>query len=114
MTHSTSPSKHGATATATSSSRARLQHPHGVGERDRQRAAAELDVRDTVPASAAHTGATWLCSPQQTTGMPVERLGQRPAFLTVRNADLAGRVRQRHHVRALRPRRSPRPRVRLA
>ena len=48
-----------------------LQRPHRVREGDRQRAAGKLHVRDThaLP-SPAQTGATWLCSEQQTTGIP--------------------------------------------
>ena len=43
-----------------------------------KRPARELDVGDPRPASAAHTGATWLWSEQQTTGMPSRSIGRAP------------------------------------
>ena len=55
--------------------RARATSRTAVGERDRQRAArAAARTRRGRRASPAQTGATWLCSEQQTTGMPAERL----------------------------------------
>ena len=75
VTHCASPSKQGATATATSSSPRSFSARTRVRERDRQRAAGDLDVGDAQrPRAPAQTGATWLCSVQQTTGMPAERL----------------------------------------
>ena len=53
------------------------------------------------PSSAAQTGATWLCSEQQTTGMPAEVLGELARLLDVHARVLHRRVRQHHHVRAL-------------
>ena len=56
----------------------------------------------------ATTGASWLCSPQQTTGKPLELLRERVVLLDARDGGLPGRVGKRHHVRPRR-RRQPEP-----
>ena len=98
----TSPSKQGATATAASSSPRILQRAHGVRERDGQRAAAAAARTRRAPAGErGATGATWLCSEQQTTGSPSSDSARLAVLLAVRERELARRVRQRHHVRAV-------------
>ena len=57
-------------------------------------------MRPEVGSSAAHTGATWLCSEQQTTGMPLRTESSRPSsLLGMPGCGLARRVGQLHHVR---------------
>ena len=101
-TQSTSPSTHAPTATAASS------RPRAFSART----ASESETGSAPPGSwtyatrapspiPAHTGATWLWSEQQTTGMPVERLRELARLLRVRHRGLERRVRQLHHVRAL-------------
>ena len=101
VTQSTSPSRHGATAIAVPRSPRSLS-ARTVSESETGSAPpATWTYATRTPASAAHTGATWLCSVQQTTGMPVERVRRaRPSSSTAPECELPGRVRERHHVRA--------------
>ena len=107
VTHSTSPSRHGATATATPS-RPRSCSARTASDSDTGSAPpATCTYATRTPASAAHTGATWLCSVQR---RPAARRARRQlaVLLAAPHRDLARRVRQRHHVRA-RLRREPEP-----
>ena len=73
----TSPSRHGATAIAVSSS-CRVLSRRTVSDSATGRApppSCAYATRTPVPMPAT-TGASWLCRPQQTTGKPVELLGQ--------------------------------------
>ena len=71
VTLSTSPPKHGPTETVRPISPRSLRTRTVSDSASGRAPPGELDVRDAQrDASAAQTGATWLCSEQQTTGMP--------------------------------------------
>ena len=112
FTHSTSPSKQARRRPSGEQSRPRSSRTVSDSAAAARRPASWMYATRS-PASAAHTGATWLCSEQHTTGMPSRRRRARRASSTCGTRDLQRRVRQLHHVRAGLAA-SPRPRVRFA
>ena len=80
----TSPSKHGADRDGHLEEAALLSARTASESETGSAPPGKLHVRDAhARPSAAHTGASWLCSEQQTTGMPVERLRERAVLLGV-------------------------------
>ena len=100
-THATSPSTHAPAATATStrprSFSARTASDSETGSAPPGTCTYATRTPSPMP---AHTGASWLWSEQQTTGIPPSDSASVAVLLAVADGGLERRVRQLHHVRA--------------